>query len=148
MSTTRRTPTCEISRRCHGYSRLLKPSCSLPSQCSRRQRLIFFFIYLASTSAHPLGEAGRRRTRRRPGRRRGTGGWSRCGRSAAAASTTGSTPTPDGPSTPCPLTHSLTHSLTHCLLAGCLVCFFCFFLGRFRLGLPFLSKFMWQPAVS
>jgi hypothetical protein len=99
-----RHSSCEISRRCHDYSRLLKPSCSLPSRRSRRHRLLLF---LASTYAHPRGEAVRRRTRRRQGRRRGSGGWSRCGRSAAAASTTGSTHTPDGPSTqlvpPCPL---------------------------------------------
>jgi hypothetical protein len=99
-----RHSSCEISRRCHDYSRLLKPSCSLPSRRSRRHRLL---LILASTYAHPRGEAVRRRTRRRQGRRRGSGGWSRCGRSAAAASTTGSTHTPDGPSTqlvpPCPL---------------------------------------------
>lgn len=121
-SSRRRHSSCEISRqRCHGFSsRLLKPSCSLPSRLSRRHRhrLLIPFLFLASTYVHPRGGAVRRITRRRQGRRRGSGGWSRCGRSAAAASTTGSTPTPDGPSTqlvpPCPL--SLTHSL---LLAGC-----------------------------
>jgi hypothetical protein len=109
-----RHSSCEISRRCHDYSRLLKPSCSLPSRRSRRHRLLLI-LFLASTYAHPRGEAVRRRTRRRQGRRRGSGGWSRCGRSAAAASTTGSTHTPDGPSTqlvpPCPLSLSLSLSL-------------------------------------
>lgn len=102
-----------ISRRCHGYSRLLKPSCSLPSRRSRRHLILIFFAFLASTSAHPRGSV-----RRRQGRRRGSGAWPRCGRSAAAASTTGSTRTPAGPSTqlvpPCPLS-DLIHSL---LLAG------------------------------